>query len=109
MCQQKMPASGGILAPKRVWCQRSCVELPRVRSRRLHAMTALRGFGLGRGEKRQQCPRILRMGRRCAHCGREYRVELDLRRQHADDFDPGEMHQLAQLLESELDLAACDE
>src|SRR6185312_12964164 len=72
----------------------------------LHAVAALRCGCFRCCEEGKQRRGIRRTARRPAYGRREDGRKLDFRRQQADDVDARHVHQFAQLLEAELDIAA---
>src|SRR5437867_10699405 len=62
-----------------------------------------------RGDEFDERPRRVRLLRAGVDAGREHGHALELARKRADVIDAGEMHQLADLLEADLGLAARDQ
>src|SRR5262249_61287487 len=81
----------------------------RARSCRLHALAALRPLGRRRSQEGEQRLRSLALTRCAANRAGKNRDQLNFGWKQADDIDTRLMHQLAHLLESELDIAACDQ
>ena len=72
-------------------------------------MAKLDGVSQGRGQKGDQFPGGGMLIRCRAYCSREDSNDLNPGRQRADDIDARQVHQLAQLLETQLDFPARDE
>src|SRR5690348_3567116 len=82
---------------------------PGASSCRLHAMASLRRVGIGRSKKAEQALSGSWIARCRAHRRRENGRRLQFRWKRADAVDAGQVHQFAQLLEAEVDVAAGDQ